>query len=297
MALAMHGSAMQSRGNNISTQELQLRIVPTRAGDPLGLGLPRPAAPQDPDAYDCAAEEVSGARSLLSEKELHDLNAEGEAQYLTFAQVRNILNENIAKRGMEEGGIDPELMIMIDARTQFKIFVAGDRIYTREELYEFFPFHEFGNQPESCFVQQEIGVFDVPGGVEYIARDVGDESVAFLLTKDLVRLHAYPLKAQTGVGPKKIIQTKIYIGKEQWRDFSILQQFFRGMVRVASVNPSNSRNLFQAIMPATAGATATADATEVVTADATADATLEDRVKALELALAALTDRVNSANL
>ena len=220
--------------------ELAVCLAPQRAGDPLGLGLARPAAPPDPDTYDRGREDAEYARSLLADDERRRLDADIEHEgYLTVAQVRAIVAENTAKGSVESAGLDPEVMALLDARINYKIFVAGDNIYTREDLYNHYPFHEFGVQPEAVFAQQELGVFEprkyamTPGELEYVARDVGDETVEFVMVEDLVgraaRKDYKPWRT-----PLRIVKTKIYVGKERWEDFALLQRFFRGAARVAA---------------------------------------------------------------
>ena len=230
-------------GSGVPTDTLARYLIPQRAGDPLGLGITpgdRPAAPPDPDTYDRAKEDVSFARSLLSEEERRRVDAEIEKDgFMTIDQVRALVAENTTKGSVESGGLDPEIMALIDARTNYKIFIAGDNIYTREGLYDHYPFHEFNVQPEAIFVQQELGIFPPrkhalkPEELEYAARDVGDESVDFVMIEDLVGKETrknYKMRR----APLRIVKTKVYIGKERWEDFALLQRFFRGAVRVAT---------------------------------------------------------------
>ena len=112
-------------------------------------------------------------------------------------------------------------------------------MYTREELYESFPFHEFGMQPEAVFMPQEIGVFppratSFTEELEYVVRDVGDDSVDFVTIEDLVgRVARKNYTARRA--PLRVVKTKIFVGKEQWRDFKLLQQVFRGMARARTL--------------------------------------------------------------
>ncbi len=229
-------------GAGLPTHALAPYLVPQRPGDPLGLGIgpgERPPAPADPDPYDRAREDAEYARSLLEEEERSKLDAEIEKDgYMKIDQVRTIVAENTVKGAIEAGGLDPEIMALIDARIDYKLFIASDNIYTREELYDHFPFHEFNVQPEAIFVQQEIGIFPprkhaLKEELEYVARDVGDESVDFVMIEDLVG-QATRANYKMRRAPLRIVKTKIYVGKERWEDFSLLQRFFRGAVRVAA---------------------------------------------------------------
>jgi hypothetical protein len=226
-----------------SADTLARHLAPQRVGDPLGLGIApgeRPAAPPDPDIYDQAEENARFARSLLSEEERSLIDAEIEKDgFMTIDQVRALISENTIKGSVESGGLDPEIVALIDARINYKIFIAGDNIYTREGLYDHYPFHEFNVQPEAIFVQQELGVFPPrthalkSEELEYVARDVGDESVDFVMIEDLVG-SATRKDYKMRRAPLRVVKTKIYIGKERWGDFALLQRFFRGAVRVAT---------------------------------------------------------------
>lgn len=229
-------------GAGVTSEALAPFLAPQRAGDPLGLGLSletRPPAPPDPDKYDRAREEAEYARSLLDEEELRELDEEIEKEgYMPIEKVRDLVLGNTAKGSVEAGGLDPEILALVDARVDYKIFIAGDNLYTREELYAHYPFHEFGIQPEAVFCQQEVGIFPprkhaLKEEFEYIARDAGDESVDFVMLEDMVgqaSRRGYQMKRP----PLRVVKTKIYVGKERWEDFSLLQRFFRGATRVAA---------------------------------------------------------------
>jgi hypothetical protein len=276
-------------GSGVPTDTLARYLVPQRAGDPLGLGITpgdRPAAPPDPDTYDRAKENVSFARSLLSEEERRRVDAEIEKDgFMTIDQVRALVAENTIKGSVESGGLDPEIMALVDARTNYKIFIAGDNIYTREGLYDHYPFHEFNVQPEAIFVQQELGIFPPrkhalkSEELEYVARDVGDETVDFVMIEDLVGKETrknYKMRR----APLRVVKTKVYIGKERWEDFALLQRFFRGAVRVATAQiaysggqPASMPGMFALLTGARAGHAETGDSRLPMIADqATLDA-------------------------
>jgi hypothetical protein len=228
-------------GSSVPEAELAPYLVPQRAGDPLGIGIlpgERPPAPADPDPYDRARENKEYARSLLSEDDLREADEDIEANgYLPIETVRRIVDENTAKGSVEAGGLDPEILWLVDARIDYKIFIAGDNLYTREELYDHFPFHEFNVQPEAIFVQQEIGVFPprkhaLMNELEYLVRDAGDESIDFVMLEDLVGA-ATRANYKRKRAPLRVVKTKIYVGKERWEDFALLQRFARGAARVA----------------------------------------------------------------
>ena len=55
------------------------------------------------------------------------------------------------------------------------------------------------------------------------------------MIEDLVGL-ATRKEYVTQRAPLRVVKTKIYIGKERWEDFSLMQRFFRGAARVANAH-------------------------------------------------------------
>ena len=261
LALRQGESALALRQVNLPSSELAARLPAQRRGDPLGLGIERPAPPLDPDA---GSQSLSGARDLLSAVDRSLLDAEVRAHgFLTPVAVRSLIAENCTRGQLENGGLDPEFLLLIDARIDYKLYIAGDSVYTREELYANFPFYEFGVQPEAVFVAQEVGLFEMPRRAgatrasvpappaadlaavlaadlaavlaapdyDYAVRDVGDQRLEFSPAEDLVRA------ACGGGAPRKalrIIQTKVYVGREAWEDFTLQMRFYRGAIRIAA---------------------------------------------------------------
>jgi hypothetical protein len=229
-------------GGSLPVDQLAKALGPRRNKDPLGLGIERPPAPPDPDQHNLEKENKEYCRSLLDEEERAQLDEELKGdKYLTIEEVREMISDQCPKP--LEGAanftcMDAELMMLLDQRTNYKIFVAGDNVFTREELYEHYPFPEFGVQPEAMFSQQEIGVFPPKKyemdekKLEYLARDVGDESVDFVMLEDMVGQAArdnYKLQRKA----VRIAKTKVYLAREEWDDFAHLQRVFRSSVRVA----------------------------------------------------------------
>lgn len=229
----------RAENRNLSTTALTPFLVPQRLGDPLGLGIrqeDRPPAPEDPDIHDIKAENESYSRSFLSKKKQKALDEEIKKNgYMSIGAIRDLVMENTTKESLQLG-IDPEIMMLIDSRTNIKIFIAGDNIYSRNELYDHFPFHELGVQPEAIFAQQEIGIFEprkwaIKDDFEYQARDVDDETVEFITLEDLVGQAArkgYEKKR----APIRIAKTKVYVGRERWTDFELLHRTLRSAIRV-----------------------------------------------------------------
>ena len=210
----------------------------------------------DPQPYDPLRENVEYTRSLLSDEERKSLDASIRKDgFMTVESVRELVRQNTAKESMDARGelyaIDPELMILLDSRTNYKIYIAGDNVYTREELCAHYPFVQFGVAPESIFVQQEIGIFPAKkfalaeSQFEYVARDVGDETIDFVMIEDMVGKAAKGTKYKAKRAPVRIVKTKVFLGKERWDSFSLLHRLAIGIKCIATAQlegPSGDRN-------------------------------------------------------
>lgn len=186
--------------------------------------------PPAPD-YDAGLEEKEYSRSLLSPDDLAALKAEIAIDGpMNIAQVRGFVQQNSVKESQESRGetfaIDPETLMVLDARTEICVFIAGDNVYSREQLLEHYPFEALGVAPEAVFAQQEVGVFvQKDEDNEYVARDVGD-SEEFTLVEDLVKQATHRgYKSQRS--PARVVKTKIFLGKESWEDFTKLKSLAR----------------------------------------------------------------------
>jgi hypothetical protein len=230
---------LSTEGRNLSTDRLAPHLPRTRVGDPLGLGIgagDRPPPPADPDVYDVARENAEFSRSLLSEAEQRKLDGE---KWLTIEEVRNIVTSHSAKGTIDsEYGLDPEVIILVDQRVNYKIFLAGDNLYTRDELYRHFPFQEFGVQPEAIFAAQEVAIFPprkyaMADDLDYQARDVGDETIDFIPLEDMVGMAARDNYTRQRA-PLRVVRTKIYVGRDDWKNFELMARFARGMVRISA---------------------------------------------------------------
>jgi len=194
-------------------------------------------------AYDSAAEEKDYSRSLMGPKDLALLKADIEDHgFMTIDNVRELIIQNTVKESQEARGetyaVDPELMMLIDTRTNFRVFIAGDNVYTREELLEHYPFDAFHTTPEDVFAQQEIGVFPPKkyadpaataakgeDAYEYVARDLGDDE-EFIMIEDLVGRAArknYKMKRS----PVRVVKTKVFLAKDKWDDFTTMKRFVK----------------------------------------------------------------------
>lgn len=228
----------------VAAPNAQSTAVIAASSDQLTLwGTARPPPPLDPFVYDAEVEKREFCRSLLPAAELSLIDEEiKKSGFMTIDQVRELIKSNSVKENMDARGetyaIDPEIMILVDARTNYKVFIAGDNVYTREELYTHFPFHDLKSEPEDVFVQQEIGVFPArkyamdADEFEYVARDFGDETIEFVMIEDMVgraaRKNYQPKRA-----PAKIVKTKIFLGKDKWEDFRLIHRFAKGVFNIS----------------------------------------------------------------
>jgi len=259
--------------------------------------------PLDPDA---GAQPLSGARDLLSTVDRSLLDAEVRAHgFLTPASVRSLIAENCTRGQLENGGLDPEFLLLIDARINYKLYIAGDSVYTREELYSNFPFYEFGIQPEAVFVAQEVGLFEMPQRAgaaraaaptpptdapdyDYAVRDMGDQRLEFSPAEDLVRA------ATSGIAPRqalRIIQTKVYVGREAWDDFTLQMRFYRGAIRMAAAGGTPLALTAVAVSPPTSASAITATteaATTATTVETATTATIVETATTVALPAAAI---------
>jgi hypothetical protein len=204
---------------------------------------PMPAPP----AVSREEEDAQYVRAALSPEEKQKLEEElDDMGYWSIETVRNVVMTNSVKQTFKsvntwKCGIDPEMMMMIDVRTQFRIFVDDDNIYSREELVEAFPFDAMKTTPEEVFDQQEIGAFppkkyaiteaDGTTNYEYLARSVG-ETDGFIMIEDMVGAAARKnYKARRA--PVHVFKTKIYFAGERWEEFHMLGKFVRSLTTFA----------------------------------------------------------------
>jgi hypothetical protein len=197
--------------------------------DSLGLGIKK-SIPKEKIYTDEENEQFT--RQLLSEKDRVDLNI------LEISAIRNIIIENSNRDSYDK--IDPDLLIAVDSRINYNIYIIEDNIYTYEELCTVYPFQEFNISPDSIFIRQIIIIFD-NNLVEVI-----NEGDPIISTYDLVKLATantvtIEAAAKDIKRPTKIIKSKIFIGGEKWKDFLQLRGFFRGMIQVSNLQIDNGQ--------------------------------------------------------
>ena len=202
-----------------------MSLIRKNNNDPLGLGIKK----QIPENYLFSIEENNKlfTRSLLTKEAQKKLDEEG---ILHIEQVRALIIENSIK---ETTLLDAELLILIDSRINYNIYIVDDNVYLYNELYMSYPFQEFNVDPESVFCRQTIGFFT---NGETMVVDFGEGVMA---VDDLVGLATKKNYIIKNI-PTKVIDTKIYIGKEKWKDFVQLHKFFRGIARVSMMQIENS---------------------------------------------------------
>lgn len=178
----------------------------TRVGgyaDPLGLGLSSDR--RVPDA--APAPEPAGPHRL------------------TLAQVRQIIREQTLCDSSEFLGdmFDAALVRMLDDSIDYKIYVVGREIMTREEMCQRYAFLEFGTTPEQVCEQQCI--YEFADGRTIAAGPA-------LVSPDL---------------PTSTRATRVYIGRQGWEDFQQLTAVCRGL---ASARPESVHLLLGSAPPA-----------------------------------------------
>ena len=183
-------------------------------------------------------EEAEYCRSLLETEELAQLKADiARDGPLPIAGVRALIAQNSVKETQNARGdnciLDPELLMLLDVRIDYPVFVAGDNAFAREDIYAHYALDAFGQTPESLFAQQEIGVFPAKSSAldaatqrEYVARDVGDPE-EFVMVEDLVGRATRPGYGEARA-PLRVVKTKVFLGKDRWEDFSMMARFVRG---------------------------------------------------------------------
>jgi hypothetical protein len=119
--------------------------------------------------------------------------------------------------------IDVDLIIMIDLRTNYKTFIIDHDILSREHVIEKYNLKKFKLEPEHLFNQQKIEVID---------------NDYFIFDEESETRH-----------PQKLYNTKIYLGKEKWKDFMITFRFMRSLsfisetrLAIADINKYSEKN-------------------------------------------------------
>ena len=217
--------------------------------DSLGMGIKKKI---DKEKKYSDEENEQFTRQLFSEKEKEILKSDG---ILSIENVRKIIIENSTKDTYDK--LDADLLVFIDSRIDYNIYLVEDNIYTYEDLCISFPFKEFNISPESIFVRQVLVIFsecntssecndsneeDTPINEKIEIFNEGDPIVS---TYDLIKIATGKITADNAHSdikiPKKVIRSKIFIGGDKWNDFLQLRGFFRGMVQVSHLQIDNGQ--------------------------------------------------------
>lgn len=173
----------------------------------------------------------SYCRVFLPESYLKALDAQIEKEgYLTLDAIRGFLSQNGVRDSASAeafASLDPEVLIQIDIRTNYSVFVIDNELYTREDLLTLYNFKLAGVEPEDIFVQKEIGFFPAAKGKpqEFVARDVGDTQ-RFAPARDLVKQE---VTGETCRTPTVVAKTKIFEGREKWRQFKMVSDLTKAV--------------------------------------------------------------------
>jgi len=176
-------------------------------------------------------------RQLLSIEEKEEIK---KGDFLSINDIRSIIIENSIKDTYDK--ISHELIIIIDSRINYNIYVVEDNIYTYEELCKSFPFQEFNILPESIFNRQVIAIFENNTNSTNDSIEVFNEEDPIITTYDLVGIATGRIDDNTQIKiPKQIIKSKIFIGGDKWKNFLQLKAFFCGIVQVSKLQVENGQ--------------------------------------------------------
>lgn len=112
--------------------------------------------------------------------------------------------------------IDPDILITMDLRTNYKIFITENEILKRNEVIDKYNLKQFRLEPEQLFNIQKIEVINN----DYFIFDEESETRK----------------------PLTLYSTKIYIGKEKWKDFMITFRYMRSLSFIAKARLSIDYN-------------------------------------------------------
>jgi hypothetical protein len=157
-----------------------------------------------------------------------------EFGYMKPKEIRDLIEKNQFKN--KHTYLDPEfcatLDCYIDPENPLFIDKEKNKIFTRTELLDNYPFEEFSTTPEDMFRQQEIGLFIKMVGnrqeLDYLMRDICDDD--FISTEDNIRSiirrgHVIERKAV------KIAKCNIYVANEEWEEFCLMKKVIKGFQR------------------------------------------------------------------
>lgn len=149
--------------------------------------------------------------SLLSIDDKNELHRFIEQDgYYSISDINTMISKNSLSLN-DVNTIDVDMIISIDLHTNDKTFMIDNEIYTRDQIISHYKLNEFKIEPEMLFEQQKIEV-------------IGDD------------YHLYD--NNTPKNNTIIYNTKIYIGREKWKDFMISFRFMRSMSFISKMQLS-----------------------------------------------------------
>jgi len=207
--------------------------------------------------FDDDVDKKEYAYSLLNPAEIKQIESES-ARWMEPDTIRSILSNNVMKSD-EINTLAASIVLHIDTRINYPIFMISNEVYTREDLLEIYPLEDFGKCPEDLTEQQEFGVFPYSVDVyeqsieskrfdtsliddeknEYVQRRVGS-SAPFIKTKDLIHYLCKSAALKRSTKPEestpfRIVKTKLFIAKQEWGDFIFMHKFARGISMALSI--------------------------------------------------------------
>lgn len=132
--------------------------------------------------------------------------------------------------------IDPHTLLKISAMSENNIFIADNDVYSREEIYNKYPFKELKTTPENVFIQQKIHIFnelknyDDGPNPELISADITNNEVLSLkdtMAKIKKKQNHISTDVKTGT-----ILSKVFIAKTAFEDFKIMCRTIRSTIAV-----------------------------------------------------------------
>ena len=175
-------------------------------------------------------ENIHFTRQLLSKEKQDKVKNE----LLTIEDIKTLFSMNENRYNLDN--IDPNLLIEIDSRINYNIYIVDDNIYSHDELCIAYPFQEFNILPSSIFIRQLIVLF------KNDSIEVINEGDQIITSTDTLNLVSQKIKtASEIIQAKKIVNSKIFVGKEKWKDFLQMSGFFRGMIQVSNLQIDNGQ--------------------------------------------------------
>jgi hypothetical protein len=174
-------------------------------------------------------------RQLLSEDEKSHIIKNG---LLTIDEVRDIISQNHV--GDDYKNLDYELLVAIDSRIDYNIYIVDDNIYTYAEMYAIYPFKTFNIIPESVFNRKIIVYFKNAENKSEKIEVLNDGDI-IISTYDIIKLSNKKNKHLLSYSIDKVIKSKIFISGDKWKGFLNITEFYSGMISVGQLQIDNGQ--------------------------------------------------------